>query len=65
MYKLVRGLMDFDILSQAAQTQMRNKSSRQSGGGGNVTESQPQTNADGGPLRDTGGRGIQHIIIRS
>lgn len=65
MYKLVRGLMDFDILSQAAQTQMRNKSSWQSGGGGNVTESQPQTNADGGPLRDTGGRGIQHITIRS
>jgi hypothetical protein len=36
--KLVKGLIDFDIISQAAQAEMRNQLSWESGKGGNVTE---------------------------
>ena len=36
--KVVEGLMDFDIISQVAQTQMINKSCQESGRRGNATE---------------------------
>lgn len=36
--KLVGGLIDFDIISQVAEAQMKNKLSWESGKGGNVTE---------------------------
>lgn len=71
--KFVEGLMDFDIISQVAQTQMINKSCWESGRRGNATERVASV-----PLRESGAnkcrwrsprgiasREIQHITIRS